>query len=364
MASTLRSEYNPSIAVPPGEVLQEALEERGLTQSQLSERMGRPKKTINEIVNGKAAITSETALQLERVLGIPASFWSSLELNYRDVLAKADDRERMRPWLSWLDQIPLVHLINRGWISKEKDPLDQLRVALDFFQIASPDQWHRVIEVPQVLFRKASTFSADPAAIAAWIQRGKHQAAGMRCEPFNLKVFRASLDKARRLTLDPDPNRFIPELQALCAKAGVAVLIEKEVPGCRVNGATHWLTKEKAIIQLSFRYLKGDILWFTFFHEAGHILLHEKGEVFLETGKYEGILEGEANRFAENHLIPDCDFAEFLSGGISLDSVIQFAKRIEIAPGIVVGRLQKENQIPHGGQWESLRYKYKWAEGS
>lgn len=364
MGSAQLSEFSSSVAVSPGEVLQEALEERGLTQSQLSERMGRPKKTINEIVNGKAAITSETALQLELVLGIPASFWSNLESNYRETLARADERNRMRSWLSWLDQIPLKHLINRGWISKEKDPLEQLRVALEFFQIASPDQWQRVIESPQALFRKASAFKADSAAIATWLQRGKHRAAGIRCQPFDSAAFRAALSQARELTLQSDPNVFIPNLQGLCAKAGVVVLIEKELPDCRVNGATHWLTKDKAIIQLSFRYLKGDILWFTFFHEAGHILLHPKGEVFLETGKYEGPMEIEANSFAESQLIPPSEFSAFTAKAITRSGVIEFAERVGIAPGIVVGRLQKEHLLTHGGHWESLKEKYKWVISS
>ena len=364
MGSSLVSEFSPSLAVSPGEVLQEALEERGMTQSQLSERMGRPKKTINEIVNGKAAITPETALQLELVLGIPASFWSKLEATYREVIARADERERMGAWLSWLDQIPLKDLIKRGWISKEKSPLDQLRAALEFFQIASPDQWQRVIESPQVLFRKASTFTSNSAAIAAWLQRGKHQAAGVRCQSYDPAAFKTALDQARQLTLEPDPKVFLPKLQALCAATGVVVLIEKELPGCRVNGATHWLTKDKAIIQLSFRYLKGDILWFTFFHEAGHIVLHPRGEVFLETGKYEGPMEIEANEFAESQLIPPSEFSAFTAQVITRSGVIEFAERIGIAPGIVVGRLQKEHLIPHGGHWESLKVKYKWIKSN
>ena len=54
--------------------------------AELAESTGRPRKTINEIIAGKAEITAETALQLERVLGIPASFWNNLERNYQESL--------------------------------------------------------------------------------------------------------------------------------------------------------------------------------------------------------------------------------------------------------------------------------------
>ena len=79
MIDLRRNEYRPSEVSPPGDTLKEILDDRGLTQAELAERMGRPKKTINEIIKGKAAITPETALQLELVLGIPASFWTARE---------------------------------------------------------------------------------------------------------------------------------------------------------------------------------------------------------------------------------------------------------------------------------------------
>jgi addiction module HigA family antidote len=78
----------------PGDTLAEHLEYTEMTQAELAERMGRPKKTINEIIQGKAQITPETALQLERVVGIPGSFWMNLERNYRFRLAEIDEAEK------------------------------------------------------------------------------------------------------------------------------------------------------------------------------------------------------------------------------------------------------------------------------
>ncbi len=96
-------EFLPLYAVPPGETLEELLSDRQITQTELAMRMGRPLKTINEIVQGKAAITSDTAFQLERVLGVSASFWTDLERQYRE----DQDRVRLVRALerdaSWLD---------------------------------------------------------------------------------------------------------------------------------------------------------------------------------------------------------------------------------------------------------------------
>ena len=95
MAEIKDSSFEPNYAVPPGETLRETLEFLGMTQAQLADRTGRPKKTINEIISGKAAITAETALQFERVLGVPASFWSNLERNYQETLARLKEEKEL-----------------------------------------------------------------------------------------------------------------------------------------------------------------------------------------------------------------------------------------------------------------------------
>jgi addiction module HigA family antidote len=66
-----------------------------MTQTELAKRSGHPKKTINEITAGKTAITADTALQLERALGIPASFWINLEMNYQETEARLKEEERI-----------------------------------------------------------------------------------------------------------------------------------------------------------------------------------------------------------------------------------------------------------------------------
>lgn len=79
----------PDFLIAPGETLLETIETMNITQAELAKRMGRPLKTINGIIKGNTAITPETALQLERVLGIPYGFWMNLENNYRETLKKS-----------------------------------------------------------------------------------------------------------------------------------------------------------------------------------------------------------------------------------------------------------------------------------
>src|SRR5206468_3775093 len=127
---------------PPGATLLETLEALGMTQSELAERMGRPTKTVNEIINGKAAITPETALQLERVLGVPARFWSNRERHYREHLAQIEEEGKLQANVNWLNELPVKHMINLGWVRRCDTKVEQIRELLHFFGVASPVCWH------------------------------------------------------------------------------------------------------------------------------------------------------------------------------------------------------------------------------
>lgn len=362
MSSTIVSEYFPSTSSLPGEILQEALEERQMTQAQLAERMGRPKKTINEIIKGKAAITPETALQLEKVLGISASVWNSLESAYRESMARSEERERLSQFLPWLKNLPIKFMIDQNWIKDCEDKIDLLREALSFFQIASLDQWPQVISEPQTRFRRSGKFEVDEIAVATWLQKGKIEASKINCKPYNEDKFWSALKQIRQVTLERDPSCFLPRIRHLCSEAGVAFVLVKATPKSRVSGVARWLSKDQALIQLSARGLTDDQLWFTFFHEAGHILLHGKNEVFLEGKDHVGKEEDEANQFSGNFLIPSDAYPRIAMGPFTASAIREFARSVGIAPSVVLGRLQREKKIGYGGPLESLRVRYQWEE--
>lgn len=337
--------YHPDTVSPPGETLEEVLEEREMTQAELAERTGRPKKTINEIVQGKQAITPETALQFERVLGTPASFWLAHERNYREWLARQHDDEQLATQVGWLGEIPLKEIMKRGWIDYTEEPTEQLRAALRFFGIASIHQW----AFAEAVFRRSPAHRSDQAAVTAWLRKGEIEAHEIICAPYSAEMFRSVLQTARVLTR-ASFAAVRDELPHLCATAGVVVVIVPELPNTYVCGATRWLSPGKALIQLSLRYKTDDQFWFTFFHEAAHILKHGKRETFLDEEHSTGDeREAEANRFAADFLIPPEAMQHFKRHAkppfISRELVERFAEELGIAPGIVVGRLQHDDLL-------------------
>lgn len=360
MNRIIQNEYLPDIVSPPGETLQEILEERGMSQAELAERMGRPKKTINEIIKGKATITPTTALQLERALGVPASFWNDREQNYRESLARQAERDSLEGHVGWLSQFPIKEMVRFGWLPSIDDPIEMLGSVLNFFGIATPTQWRRIWETG-VAFRQSQVFESDPFAASAWLRKGEIEAQQLHCAPYDNERFLAALNAVRMLTAYP-PEVFQPETIALCAAAGVAIAFVPELPKVRISGATRWLTPTKALIQLSLRYKTDDQLWFTFFHEAGHILKHGKREVFIENNGQHDEKEEQANQFGAEFLIPAAEYQRFTSrtGHYSKAEIVEFAARLGIAPGIVVGRLQHDGRLPVQN-CNDLKQHLEWA---
>jgi HTH-type transcriptional regulator / antitoxin HigA len=363
MSSATCSQYIPDYVSPPGETLLEMLEERGMTQTELAERTGRPKKTISEIINGKAAIIPETALQLERVLGVPANFWNSREQNYRDALARQQEQARLMQQIEWLNQIPVQPMVKRGWIESSKDKVQQLQIVLNFFGVVSPEQWQAYWGSKKALaFRKSTVFESHEAAMAAWLRRGEIEAQRISCAPYDTVRFKRVLDQIRALTVEP-PQVFQPKLVRFCASAGVAVVLVPELPKTSVSGVARWLTPTKALVQLSLRYKSDDHLWFTFFHEARHVLQERKRDIFLEGMTYDpnDSMEQDANTFAANTLIPVAALKQFLSvGQFTAVAIRQFAMQIGIAPGIVVGRLQHDGLLLHT-HCNDLKLRLEWT---
>jgi HTH-type transcriptional regulator/antitoxin HigA len=346
MSSPSRNQYAPDFVTPPGETLLETLEALGMTQVEFAERTGRPTKTISEIINAKTAITTETALQFEKVLGVPARFWVNLERNYQEWLAREKEQNDLEPHIPWMEQFPIKEMANLGWIDLVEKPVYQLIEILRFFGIASPPHWVQLYTEDNIAYRQSDAFRADPGVVSVWLRKGEIDAQGMECAPYDSSVFREALTNIRPLTIYRPP-KFVPEMQELCSKAGVAVIFVHELPRLGTSGATRWLNPEKALIQLSLRYKTDDQLWFTFFHEAGHILLHGKKDVFLEGENGKGEKEDQANRFAAEFLIPTIEYRNFKpkTEHYSEAEIIEFSHRIGIAPGIVVGRLQHDKKL-------------------
>lgn len=355
--------FEPDYAVPPGKTLQETIDALGMTQKELALRTGRPLKTVNEIIKGVAAITAATAIQLEKVTGVPAAFWNNLEANYRDRLARLHERRHLDEQTDWLKHFSYAKMAAMGLVTPTRDKTGKVENLLRYFGVANFRQWEIAYGRLQGAAREQDGLSSSLGDLSAWLRAGEILAQRVECEPFDSGRFQAALAKIRALTCDAPVNVW-SETVRLCAEAGVAVVLVPELPKTHVYGFTRWLTPTKALLQLSLRYKTDDLLWFTFFHEAAHILKHGKTDIFFEFRGSSNPKEEEANRWSADFLIPHRDWQAFLTRvpKPSRQDIIDFAQEQTVAPSIVLGRLQhREKRVPpHFYNDLKQRLKIRW----
>lgn len=351
MTKTTRP-FTPDWVSPPGDTIADILEERDWTQAELAERLGYTTKHISLLINGKAPVNEETALKLERVLGSTTAFWLKREAQYRAALARIEEENRLKEWISWLDELPVKELMNQGVIPKcnliAKNKPSLVKKLLHFFGVASPDEWRSYYAGMEISFRRTREEQSDVGAISAWLRLGEIEAEKLDCPKYSKPKFEKAVREIRSLTVLPQ-QEFAPQMQQLCHEAGVVLVLLPSIKRAHVSGVARWLNPHKPLIQLSLYGKTNDRFWFNFFHEAAHILLHDKKNIFLdEWDSGESLAsepEREADQWARQFLIPP-EYEGELAQLKSKNDVIDFAERIGIHRAIVVGRLQHDDLIP------------------
>lgn len=360
MSSQVES-FTPDWVSTPGDTILDLIEERDWNQVVLANRLGFSTKHLNQLIKGKVTLTYDTAQKLERVLGSTVSFWMNRESKYRQHIARLEAEQNYISWTDWLDDVPVNELKKIGAIENirniESNKPKLVEHILSFFGVASPDEWESYYGSMPASFRKTKEDQADNGAISAWLRLGEIEAEKISAPKYNRSKFESSIKKIRELTIQ-SPTYFGPMLHELCLEAGVKLLLVKSITKSHVSGVARWLNGHSPIIQLSLYGKTNDKFWFTFFHEAAHILLHsdEKSDIFLDNTEFksEDQQEQEANTWAGNILMPE-EYAFELVGLRDHDEILEFSKRINIHPGIVVGRLQHDGQISYKSALSKLK---------
>ena len=354
MNSADRTLFEPKSVSHPGETVLDYLEFHGWSQRDLARRAGITPKTISEICNGKAPITPVTALAFENVFGRPAGLWLNLQRCYDEAEARQRQAVKSLAWAEWAKNFPLKEMRSLQFsLPTGASDVDSL---LKFFGVSSPESWETVWRGSAVAYRQTRVFKTRQEAIAAWVREAEIEARGLDVADFDEERLRSSLEALRRLTRERAETIMGP-LQSICAKAGVAVVLVHGLPQTCISGCAKWLSDKRALVGLTLRYKTDDQLWFTFFHEIGHILLHRNKRSFVVDNAADDLsdqvvdpemkqYEEEANRFAADTLIPPKALGDFLrEGKLASEAIYAFAEQIGIGPGIVVGRLQHDGVL-------------------
>ena len=336
--------YTPAEVFPPGEYLRDELNERGWTVTEFAGIIDRPLQAVSEILNGKKAITAETACSFSEALGTTAELWLNLQSAYRlhrlrstateDHPSPVARRARLR------EVIPLAEVRSRGWIPRTDD-LDVTEAAVcELLEIDTLDN------APEFALAARRSNSADPISIeqSAWLGHVRRVAEAQIVADFDVNGLEEVAAGLPRLFKD-GPGK-LPELPALLGACGVCLVFAQGLRGGKLDGAVTFLPDGRPAIGLTTRGDRFDSLLYTLLHECAHLTL---GHIDSHTGTIldddlreprDDPAEVEADEQASKWLFPN----GFQIKSASVPAIVDASMRYEVHPSVVVGRVQYDAQ--------------------
>ena len=359
----------------PGELIEETLETIGMSQAELAERIGKSAKFVNELIKGKAHITSNTAQALERVIGYTAKAWLNLDRAYQDELMEIEQMEYEAECVDWVSKFPLADLKKIGILSNIRNKQSLVNELLKFFRVKSPNEFYNIYNEASIAFKIELKHTKDPEAIAVWLRLGELDAESdeIDLQPFDKKLLKNSIPQIKRISYKMNKG-WQNELRDVLADCGVAISYTPMVKKAPIHGAARWIkNKTVPLIQVTDRLKNANNFWFTFYHELGHILLHGKKDIFIEGEDFalkdlekDDIKENEANRFAEQAMFTESQIRTLENiqrGDVTKELVLHHSKVMQVNQNFIIAKLRRMGTMEYN-ELTNMRVKVDYSKFS
>lgn len=344
--------YKELIAFHPGAYVKDLIEDLEMNQHELSKRLGITSKTVSKFINGDAPLSNELASRLSIVFGTSIELWLNLNNNYIKKQVEIEQKKSEDKQKEILDCMNYNFWVKLGLLENTRKYSEKIKELTGFLKIASLTTLKEKDFLVQ--FRSAVLNLNDKNIINAnaWVQTAINIGIEKKVPKYDARKLENSLDRLRNLTI-LESKDFYPQINEILVECGVTFVVLPYMKNCAINGAVKWIGKEKVILSMNDRRKSIDTFWFSFFHEIKHVLQHKITKL-ISDGNIENLnindkmllLEKEADSFSQDLLIPPLKYLEFTNNHrFNANNVIQFSNLININPGVVVGRLQKDNYV-------------------
>lgn len=340
---------------PPGEFIQDELEARNWKQVDLAKIMGVTNKVVNQLVQNKIRVTTKRAQQLAVAFSSKPEEWLKLQMLYDLAISQLPPDEKGERKSRLWRLAPVSDMMKRGWLS-ETENIDFLEAQVK--QFFGNKDVSTSTPVPFAA-RKSTDGTELTKEQKTWFQRSFHLAKSMHIDTAYSRgqtTWNSLFEDLSNLLCEPEEIRHVPNV---LMKYGIRFLVVEHLPGSKIDGISFWLNKRAPVVVLSLRYNRIDWFWFTLCHELAHIYYGDGkvGEVNLDielvgrgaqATKDKNNEEQRADEFAGNFLVDPSSLEDFCLRKrriMSNADIVNFARRIEVHPGIVVGQLQHKNKI-------------------
>ena len=339
--------------IHPGEFIKDSLEAMEMTSKEFSMRTGISERTLSAVLNGNGNITFDIAFKLASFFDNSITFWTNLQTQYDMYLKSQIIQDDLQSDYKLFKQIK-NYLLEHGYINEsdsKDDAIYKTRKLVGVNKLSLLTEKDSFVCLKEQHIQKEN----DPFVQNFWIALALNEARKMNGIPYDKKKLKSYIPEIRNMTVLP-PNDFYPRLKDILIECGVSFVLLPHLSKSNIYGATKWFSDENVMLAVSNRSEKADLFWFTLFHEIAHLLMEHKRETLIS---FNGAHDEEADRLASEMLIRKQDWDEFIQKGIfTVASIKQFAKRINILPCVVLGRLQKEKLVPYGRLDKSFNVSY------
>lgn len=348
--------------IHPGETLKDIIDDREMSQKELAARCGVTEKHISTIVNCEKPISIAFAKKLEYALGIDSSFWINLQANYdKELLEYKEMNEISKEEIDILKQLKdiIKYLVKFNFL---EDKLSEVSKIVELRKILRVSNLTNILNVSyNAAYRARTSCTVDPYVLFAWQRicelRTEQIKIGQELDVGKLK------NKVYEIkNIMNNSKNFQKDLEELFAECGIAFCVIRNFTGAPVQGFIKQTENKKIILCVTIRGVYADIFWFTVFHEIAHIINGDIKQKFIDFTAIDSEIEEKADNVASSMIIDKKDYKEFTSkGDFSVTSIINFSKKQNIPPYMVIGRLQKEKYIPYT-KLNNYKLKYEWKE--
>lgn len=354
--------YKDLIAFHPGYYISDIIDDMEITQDEFAKRCDLTAKNLSQIINGKAKITNEIAQKLSIMFGTSAEMWLNLQAKYEAKVAEIEIQKKIDEQKKIFVMLDYKYFVNNSLIQSKTKTEDKIIQLCEFFRISSLKQL--IIPDLSANFRNSSKTQEEKNIVNnnAWLETAIRIGQQKDVAEYDASKLKEYLSEIRKMTTQL-PEQFVPRLNQIFSECGVIFIMLPKMKNANINGVVKWISNNKALLAINDRYAYADSFWFSLMHEIKHILQHKTSQVMIsyENGidELNEKLESEADEFARDFLIPKKEYDKFISASdFSRIAICNFAEKISIHPGIVVGRLQKDRLIEYSF-FKELKIKYK-----
>ena len=329
--------------IATGTILKDYMDARNITQKELAEKISSSERHISNLINGKAKLSEDFALKLEKVFpDIKAEFWMDIENKYRLKLLRieSNNQAEMRE-ISKDYQFGHVFKGLKYNLVKQADEMLKILGVKDF-------QEEENINNLNYSFMEDG---GNKKAIYVWLKLCEYELDIQNnledIKKFDIDGLRKGMPILKKLINTENFELAEKNIRRFLNNYGIALVVMEAVPTSKIRGATS-IVDGVPVIFLSTRFNRFDTFYFTLIHEIEHIFSKDIYKRYQITLEDEELLSNEA---ARNFFVDENEYREFCNrymfNKITAGDIIAFANKQKVVPSIIVGFLQRDGIIDH-----------------